>query len=360
MKLASLAALSVLALAGSAAHGATPSANAWALLGDGRIVKLNLGSRRIVAQRSLGRTPRGVTTHGKMLALDGDRIYALVPTRPKTLVVVDRAFHVLARTRLPDDVSYRGLVRASGQTYLFGYMPGQVVDPVDHLRESAAILSRVDDGRIQSWTIRPAERHDWWEWRGEVSANGRWLALSYHGGCGGGFAELCTSGTDLIDLNQTAPQPSCAQPTAPNLGCIADVHGSVEPFGEGWIAATGDERLLLLDAAGTTLRELHSGFENEHLMEFAIDPARSTVFALATCFYAREGLRAISIDVGTSRLVRRGVCGSDVTLGPRSTLLAVPSSDARAGNEIVAISRSSGGIVRRWRFSPAVVAITDG
>jgi hypothetical protein len=187
VKLASLAALLVLALAGSAAHGATPSANAWALLGDGRIVKLNLGSRRIVAQRSLGRTPRGVTTHGKMLALDGDRIYALVPTRPQTVVVVDRALHVLGRTPLRADVSYRGLVRADGHTYLFGYRPGRVVDPVDKLRESAAVLSRVGDNGVQSWTIRPPAGHDWWEWRGSVSADGHRLALSYQEGVGEGL-----------------------------------------------------------------------------------------------------------------------------------------------------------------------------
>ncbi len=260
MKLASLTALVVLALAGSAAHGATPSANAWALLGDGRIVKLNLGSRRIVAQRSLGRTPRGVRTHGRMLALDGDRIYALVPTRPQTLVVVDRGLHVLARTRLAAEVSYRGLVRVSGQTYLYGYRPGQIVGPVDKLRESAAILSYVDrDGGVTSWTIRPPERHDWWESWGAASADGRRLVLSYHGGCGGGLAKLCTSGADVLDLTEPTPRPPCVQPTDSNLGCSADVHGSVAAFGEGWIAATGGERLLVLDADGYVIRELGCG-----------------------------------------------------------------------------------------------------
>jgi hypothetical protein len=69
MKLAAL--IAVAALAGSTSHTAAPRRDAFVLLGDGRIVKLAVGSR----------------------------LYAVVPTRPQTLVVTDRALRVKADSR---------------------------------------------------------------------------------------------------------------------------------------------------------------------------------------------------------------------------------------------------------------------
>src|SRR5205085_2495030 len=114
MRLAALVAAA--ALAGTTSHHAARAHNAFVLLGDGRIVKLDVSRGRVVARRSLGKTPRRLPDHGPMLTVDGSRMYALVPTQPQTLVVTDRALHVKARFALPRDVRYRGVVRARGAT----------------------------------------------------------------------------------------------------------------------------------------------------------------------------------------------------------------------------------------------------
>lgn len=85
MKIAAL--LAVAALAGSAAKSSTARLDAFVLLGNGRIVKLDVASGRVVVRRVLGSTPRVLPEHGDMLVVSGSRVYALVRTRRQTLAV---------------------------------------------------------------------------------------------------------------------------------------------------------------------------------------------------------------------------------------------------------------------------------
>jgi hypothetical protein len=135
------------------------------------------------------------------------------------------------------------------------------------------------------------------------------------------------------------------------------VHGAIVADGDGWIATTGSGDLLILDSQGDVVRRIDSGFRNEHLMSLVVDAATGTAYSLATCFYGREGLRAVAIAAGTSRLVRRSPCGNDLALGPGATLLAVESADNTAGNSVIAIGRSCGRILHRWRLPAYVVAV---
>jgi hypothetical protein len=105
------------------------------------------------------------------------------------------------------------------------------------------------------------------------------------------------------------------------------------------------------------VRTIDSGFRHEHLMSLVVDQGRGFAYSLATCFYGGEGLREVSIDAGKSRLVRRAPCGNDLALGPGTTLLAVESADASAGASVIALSRSTGRVLHRWRFSGYVVAV---
>src|SRR5205085_7636236 len=130
--------------------------------------------------------------------------------------------------------------------------------------------------------------------------------------------------------------------TGPFRGCRPGGHGAIAGYGQGWIATNGSaEHLLVLDARGNVVRRIDSGFRNEHLMSLVVDSATRTAYSLATCFYGREGLRAVAIAAGTSRLVRRAPCGNDLTLGPGPTLLAVESADTSARASALALSRSS-------------------
>jgi len=349
VKIAAL--LAVAALAGSAAKSSTPRLDAFVLLGNGQIVKLDVASRRVVARRGLGSTPRVLPEHGDTVVVEGSRVYALVPTRPQTLVVTDRALRVKSKTRLPADVVYRGVVRADGTTYAFGYRPGRIIDPGSGERESDAVVTRIQPGGpVQSSTIRKANGQDWWEFSGAASTDGARLALTYHGS---------TSGADIIDLSLPELHPGCAVDSpGVYLGCDPEVHGVIRADRNGWLATTGGQQLIRLDWKGEWMGEIDSGFHNEHLMSLAVDTQRGIAFSLATCYYGREGLRSISIDAATSRLVRRAPCGNDLALGPGATLLAVESSDASAGNSVIAINRSTGRVLHRWRFSAYVVGVT--
>jgi len=348
VKVAALVA--VAALAGSTPHHTVAPRAAFVLLGDGRIMKFDVTRGRIVARRSLGKTPRLVPDHGPMLAVEGSRIYALVPTRPQTVVVTDRALRVKARFTLPADVRYRGVVRAAGRTYAFGYREGRVVDPTIDLREADGIVTLVGTA-MQSWTVRRADAHSWREWSGSASADGRRLALAYHG--------ADTSGADVIDLARQPLSPPCAPTSSgPFVGCSAEVHGSIAAYRDGWVATNGSgEDLLVLDAGGNIVRRIDSGFRSEHLMSVVVDRRTSTAYSLATCFYGREGLRAMALASGTSRLLRRAPCGNDLSLGPGATLLAVESADDTAGNSVIALSRTTGRILHRWRLPAYVVAV---
>ena len=346
MKIAAL--LVVAAIGGSAAPSAT-RLDAFVLLGNGRIVKVDVASGRVVARRALVSTPRVLPEHGHLVAVDGSRVYAVVPSQPQSLVVTDRALRVTSRVRLPADVRYRSVLRAANTTYLFGYRPGGVIDPGSGERESDAVITRVDAGRTESWTIRRANRQDWWEFSGDVSADGRRLALAYHGS---------TSGADIVDLARLPLAPPCDVGGAETyLGCTQQVHGAVQAYRDGWVATTGGEHLLRMDTNGTVVAEIDSRFRNEHLMSLVVDASRGVAYALATCYFGREGLRSISVDAATSRLVRRAPCGNDLMLGPGNTLLAVESADATAGNSVIALSRTTGRVLHRWRLSAYVVGV---
>ena len=109
----------------------------------------------------------------------------------------------------------------------------------------------------------------------------------------------------------------------------------IEPYGVGWIATTGGESLVQYGRAGNLLRRLHSGIRHDHLMDFAFTSDRSGLLVMGSC-YGHEGLRRISLRTGTSRLVRRKICGATVVPG-RSALVVAQSTalevcDPRTGS----------------------------
>jgi hypothetical protein len=349
------------ALCAGAQAAPAPRASAFALLRDGTLMRLSLPAAAPLARRRVGPAAPSNAEAGRFLARSAGTVYALDPASPVLLAALDaRTLKIRWQRPLDRGTRYRGLILAGKRLYAYGYRPGGVVDPDSGSRENAAVLTALDlDGAPSgSWTIRPAERHSWWEWWGAASTGGRMLALSWHGGCGARSGSLCTTGTDLVDVGGTAPRP-CVQDRRQN-GCIHVVHGAIEPYRSGWVATTGGEPLLVLDAGGRVTRTLRSGLRKEHLMSFALDARRGRLFVLGSCFGGREGLRVVSLATGRSRRVVRGICGSELVLGPSGTLLAVEADDFRPAPNLVVIARSSGHVLRRRSLPAPILALLQG
>jgi hypothetical protein len=339
------------------AGAASPSRSALALLQDGTVVRLRIPSGTIVVRRRVGARAVPQIEAGRFLARRGRVVYALDPARRASLVALD-AVTLTIRWRLPLDpgVRYRGVVLTGDRLYAFGYRPGRLIDREYHLTENAAVLTAVDTSgtAVGSWTVRAAESHSWWEWWGAASADGRTLALAWHGGCYPDSVSLCTSGADLVDVSGAAPTP--CPPGAGSDGCLADVHGAMEPYAGGWMAATGGRQLIVLDAAGRQTGTLDSGLAREHLMSFALDATADRLFVLATCYLGQRGLRAVSPSRGGSRLLARRVCGSDLTLGPGGTLLATAAELIWPSPRLLVLDRSTGQVLGRRTLPASVLA----
>jgi hypothetical protein len=205
----------------------------------------------------------------------------------------------------------------ANRLYAFGGRYGRVVrtDPVE-VREQSAVITTLDagsGGSLGTTTVRNADGRAWWILSAAARPDGSRLALSYHG--------FGTTGADWLDVASDGVRRCEVPPPYSSSGCIS-LHGMIEPYGRGWIGATGEEFLLQLDETGRELRRLHSGLRNEHLMNFTFTASGNGLFVLGSCDYSRGGLRRVSLATGTSTLVRRGFCGEGVVVG-RTALVVI-------------------------------------
>jgi hypothetical protein len=351
-----LALLLLAVLCGGARAARPPVGFAYVLLQNGTVVRIALPQAQVLARRRVGPAAhgRGVEA-GRFLVRREGALYALDPASKPTLTALEpRTLRILWQRSLDADVHYRGVLLAGRRLFAYGYRPGRAVGS-DGLREGAAVLTAVgiDGTTVGSWTVRPAERHWWWEWWGAAAADGRSLALAWHGGCNVDSGTLCTSGADLVDVSGAEPR-MCTRDATAN-GCVHEVHGAIESYRGGWIATTGGETLLVLDRGGRVVRRLHSRLR-DHVMSFVLDAPHGRLFVLGTCYLGAGGLREVSPATGRSRLVARHVCGSDPVLGPNGTILAVTARNVSPGYDLVVLSRSSGRMLRQ-RWLPGVLAL---
>jgi hypothetical protein len=341
---------SALALSGPADE------RAFALLADNRLVELKLPSGRVSARWALGPKLRGRVSPGRMLALRGSRVFALVQSVSGTdaIAVVDvRATRVRARYLLEPGVRYRGLLLVANRLYAFGGRYGRVVrtDPVE-VREQNAVITTLDpsSGRsLGTTTVRNAEGRAWWILSAAARPDGSRIALSYHG--------FGTTGVDWLDVTADGLRRCNVPPSYSSSGCIS-LHGMIEPYGRGWIGATGDEFLLQFDEQGQELRRLHSGLQNEHLMNFTFTANGKSLLVLGSCDYSRGGLRRVSLTTGTSTVVRRGFCGEGLVVGRTALVVirnagVVPYATTRA--ELELRRPGSGRLLSRRTLSASVL-----
>jgi outer membrane protein assembly factor BamB len=306
-------------VAAPAAGGQAATSSAFVVLADNVLLRLELPSGRVAGRRVLGaRSPSRFADARHAIAIDRASMRVLVLAsgargRPDSIVIVHpRTLAVRARFRLDRGVDYRGVLfaRSTGLLYAYGSRKGRFVDPQTKFGEYAAVVTvlRASDGRILArWTVRPANRLEWWTYWAVFSADERRLILSYHGSN--------TTGADVLTLTGTRFAPCAPTRTVfPRSGCSGDVHGMAEPYGEGFVAATGGTRVVVLDERGEVVRRVRTGLQTHH-MDFALS-GDGRLFGIGPCGKI-GGLWAVDLAAGTTVRLRpaRGstrLCGSRV------------------------------------------------
>jgi hypothetical protein len=323
-----LLAIAVLAAA-PAADGRQRTAFAFVLLADNSLLRVELTRGRIVERRALGAKPPARYQDARhAIALDRTRgrLFVLVaglPGRADSIAVVEaRTLAVRARIRLDRGVGYRGvlLARSTGLLYAYGSRKGLFVDPQTGFSEYAAVVTvlRAVDGRVAArWTVREANRLEWWTYWAALSGDERRLILSYHGSN--------TTGADVLTLSGTGFTPCAPTRTVfPRSGCSGDVHGMAEPYRDGFVGATGGTRVVVLDARGEVVRSVRTGLQTHH-MDFALGRS-GRLFGIGTCGKL-GGLWAVGIETGSNVRLRpargsRQLCGSRVAVAGGRLLVA--------------------------------------
>jgi hypothetical protein len=362
-----VAAAIVVALPAGAAVRAAPEQAAFALLTDGRLVRVGLADGRIRVQR-LGAVRKTIQS-GPLLAVGSGRrvLYALL--RSQVAVVDTRTLAIRRRLRLPSGLTYRGLAlgRASGRLYVSGNRAVRVIDRKTGLAEENATLTILDAGTgaiVGRPLVREAAGRSWSVYWISLSSDERVVALAYHGGCDG-ITDTCTTGADLLALEDASVRPCVPlQPQFRGAGCTPDVHGAAVPYGEDFLAATGAPRLVEVDRDGRVVRRFATGMAT-HLMDLAVDAGTRTAFAVGSCEKG-GGLRAIDLESGAVTRLRtvrgsRALCGWRVAVAS-STLLVVPTGRAialapRIPSGVLVVDSRSGRTVRQVRVGARIADV---
>ena len=321
-------AIAVLAAA-PAADGRPRTAFAYVMVADNSLLRVEITGGRIVERRGLGAKPPvryQDARHAVALDRARDRLFALVAGvrgRADSIAVVEaRTLAGRGRFRLDRGVDYRGvlLARSTGLLYAYGSRKGPFVDPETRFGEYAAVVTvlRAVDGRIVArWTVREANRLEWWTYWAALSGDERRLILSYHGSN--------TTGADVLTLSGTGFTPCAPTRTlSPRSGCSGVVHGMAEPYGDGFVGATGGTRVVVLDGRGEVVRSVRTGLQTHH-MDFALSRG-GRLFGIGACGKL-GGLWAVGIETGSNLRLRpargsRQLCGSRVAVAGRRLLVA--------------------------------------
>ena len=237
---------------------------------------------------------------GRRLAVsaDGQTLFMLVAGAPDSVAVLDaRTLLARGRVALEPGVLYRALVLAptGDRLYAIGNRPGRVVDTVNRLREESAVVTSVElaTQTVSTVTVREAGGRSWLVYWAAFSGDGSRLVITYHGGCNPDYIQRCTGGADWLDVSSGALE-RCQGQEYQSSGCSGQVHGMIEPFVNGFVAARGLPAVAVLDRDLRQVRLVQTRLRT-HLMDFTL--GGGTLYVVGDCArvraYGRSQLRAV-------------------------------------------------------------------
>jgi hypothetical protein len=208
------------------------------------------------------------------------------PSRDRVAVIDAASFKTRCSYPLESGVRYTGLLLGrSGRLYAFGNAGA------GGSRRWHAVLTIVDmeSGAVAaSETLREAERgkwrgwgQDWFVYGGALSADERRLILSYHGTDTTGADQFRISPGSRVSASGRAERRCLGRgprwPCGPGRVDIPPVHGAVAAVDTGFVGAAGENGLVRLGRRGRVVGRI-SAAPDEHLMDFALDGARSLLY----------------------------------------------------------------------------------
>jgi hypothetical protein len=323
-----------------------------------RVVRISLPGGRIEAERRLGPRLRRarlgepgafeLAFSGLLLAAgpDGRTVYALVRhgRRDHVEVLDATSLEPLRRFPLARGIDYTGMTLGrSGRIYAYGARRAAVG------RSVPAITILAPDGATIAHHFVPGRTdRDWSVHAGTPSGDERRFMVTYHGGN--------TTGADWVDLEPGALRRCESRDR--DRACIFEVHGGVEPFGDGFLATTGS-RIVEVSRDGRIVRQLPLAPRNVHLMDFALD--RSHLY-VSSCGMRPAILR---LDLARDRVrpIRTGsVCGAPFAVGERFLVLSADRvRHGYAGDDprlrLIDLARAGAGVRVRHQGRPLDAAI---
>jgi len=337
----------------------------FVLLADNRLLEVSLPGGEIMAAEKLGPSPRS-TAPGRLLARDGRTLFVLVRGTEGSgdaVVAVDTgSVRVRGRHALARRLKFGALVIGprTRRLYMLGNREGRLIPELRDLgdvREVSVAVTVLDptSGRsLAASTVRNANGHDWWIYTAAISTDERRLLVSYHG--------ASTTGVDWIDITGTRFGRCREEPLFPGAACAGNVHGGVEPYRDGVLAATGSHTIVELSRDGGVVRNLETRLRRTHLMELALDPDGARLYAVGSC-YKGGGLGRVDLRTGRSRVLAQPeavariygklpeICGDRIAVARGSVLAIAKTSSAspssRRSGALLLVDSLSGRLIRK-------------
>jgi DNA-binding beta-propeller fold protein YncE len=322
----------------------------YALLADGRAVRATPDLQRGAVFR-VGVSKNSFST-GRFLAVapGGRTRYALAPGSDSIAVVAAGSARVSRRISLPSGRDYRALVVGprSGRLYVAYNVPGRRRSEVGD-RERSAHVAALDppSGRILAEArMRPREGRSWFVLGAAISPDESRLYVTYHGSG--------TTGLDWLDLGDDGWARCTRIGEFKVAACMGLPHGHVLALSDEVLAATGHPSVIAVDREGAVVRRIDTGLAGNHLMDFALDPSGTRLYAVGSCGYV-PGFAALDLSSG-SRLAHsraRAVCGERITAVSATRVVvgktALPQPDAEKRGSLLLVDGRSVRIVRTLR-----------
>ena len=184
---------------------------------------------------------------------------------------------------------------------------------------------------------------DWAVHAGALTADEQRLILTYHG--------ANTTGADWIDVGSGGLRR--CEVRDPDRACLFEIHGDVEPYGDGFLATTGS-RVVAISREGRLVKRLPLVPENVHLMNFALH--RSDLY-VASCG-SKPAIHRLDLATGRVETMRSGrFCGAALAAG--AGVLVTSADTVRHGHaedaprlRLIALADPGAGLAIRHRGRP--------
>jgi hypothetical protein len=234
----------------------------------------------VVAEQSLSQNV-SISSAGQLMALSkkGNSLIVLISNQ---LFVTDlpdltiKKIVPLSRT----DCTFRSVAIGplTNRLFVFGNCAGSI---------NVTVLDPNIESELDRWSVTLPAKYDWAIYQANVSEDEHRLFISYHGSH--------TTGIDWFDVSSNGLK-RCKENDDSNLGCIR-VHGGFKLRGDKIFATAGGRLIIETDTDGKSLLAYDTYFENNHVMEFAVNSQGTRLYALGMCGY-QDGFSVVNLVDG--------------------------------------------------------------